>query len=339
MTIPVLAPELLAIVVLVAGAVLVLLLVGPFTAQPRGATWVGIGTLGVAVVAVFLNAPAPELSPIRLVIVGVAIAGAVALLLVLGACDKARPPSEPAPIPSAPAPAPVPSAPVPVPVPPTPALTRYHASGTVTDAAGSPMANVSVEVTSAPAPGGEARVIRNTDGAGHYEFYFEPARPLYNAQGPAARILAFTTGYQANEQYVSWGATDVVKNLRLHPVPTVDAGHSVTVSIEPDHSICSDQEDWLVLDHRCEQFDVRVSSAGTLTVEARVLEAGGPVPLLFSATSGQYRRQTLGPGTVSLLGVEAGQTYRLYVGVPEGSAPRRYTVSTSVQSGTSAQHK
>jgi len=201
------------------------------------------------------------------------------------------------------------------------------------------MANVSVDVRVDPAPGRGCCVSTKTDGAGHYELYFEPASPLLNRQGPAARLIAYTTGYQANEQYLSWGATDVVKSLRLHPVQTVDAGQSVTVSIEPDHSICSDQEDWLNLDYRCEQFNVRVSSAGTLTVGARVLEAGGPVPLLFSATTGFYLRQILGPGTVSLLEVQAGQTYQLYVGIPEGTAPRRYTVSTSVQSGTSAQDK
>ena len=103
----------------------------------------------------------------------------------------------------------------------------------------------------------------------------------------------------------------------------------MTVSIETDSSICSDQEDWFLPNLRCESFSVRVETAGTLTVETR--DPGANVPTVFSATSGAYERQQLGPGTVSLLQVRAGQRYRLFVGVPTATTPQRYDVVTFIR--------
>jgi hypothetical protein len=82
-------------------------------------------------------------------------------------------------------------------------------------------------------------------------------------------MMVFAAGSQGHQQFLPWGVTDIVKNLRLHSIPKVEAGQSLTVSIEPDHSICSDQEDWLIPQQRCEQFEVLVHAAGTLTVNAR----------------------------------------------------------------------
>ncbi|HXG55865.1 MAG TPA: hypothetical protein VNJ03_10845, partial [Vicinamibacterales bacterium] len=170
-----------------------------------------------------------------------------------------------------------------------------------------------------------------TNAAGRYELDSHPAAPLGHFPTAGAKITAGARGYQVNQQYLMWGAVDAVKDLRLQLLQTIDAGQSLSVSIEPDHSICSDQEDWLLLEQRCVNFQVRTASAGTLTVAARSTEDGAPVPIVFSATTGWYRGQKPGPGTVSLFEVRAGETYNLYVGIPHGKAPQRYTVSTSVQ--------
>jgi hypothetical protein len=248
---------------------------------------------------------------------------AVVLLLAMTACDGSR----------------VPSASLPVPSPtPTPAATRYHVSGVVTDEAGSPIANASIEIDYMPPPGQlGAFVPASANGSGYYEVDFEAHRPFPNIGQPTVGvILAWSKDYQDNDQLLPWGATDIVKNLRLRRVQTVSAGQPITVSIEPDSSICWDREDWFVPDHRCYQFDVVVGSPGTLTIDAHAPEGGAIVPLVFSATSGRYRGQKPGPGTVSLFQVEAGQRYHIFVGIPDGTAPQRYSVSTSLQAPEAA---
>jgi hypothetical protein len=244
---------------------------------------------------------------------------AAVLLVALAACDSRAPATPTAPAQTAPT---SPTGPV-----------RYRASGTVTDQAGAAMAGASIQIGVRWSPGrpGGSSVYTATDAAGRYELDFEPNGLLGNVPNAVAEIIAYAAGYQANQQYLMWGVADAVKDLRLRLLQTVDAGQSLTVSIEPDHSICSDQEDWLLPEQRCVNFQVRTASAGTLTVAAHSTEDGAPVPIVFSATTGWYRVQKLGPGTVSLFEVRAGETYNLYVGIPHETAPQRYTVSTSVQ--------
>jgi hypothetical protein len=94
--------------------------------------------------------------------------------------------------------------------------------------------------------------------------------------------------------------------------------------------LCWDAEDWLLLTRRCEIVTVVVGETGTLTIEAHASDAGGVLPMLFFATSGRYTTtQTQGSGTVSV-GIEAGQRYTLFVGIPTGTTGR-YNLSTSVR--------
>jgi hypothetical protein len=241
-------------------------------------------------------------------------AAAAVLLLTLPGCDGPRPATAPTPVPSPPAAAPA-----------------YHASGVVTDETGAPMGGALVSIAFAPYGTAGAGVATPTNGAGQYQLDFSPGGPLGYLPNASGTITAYSPGFQVNQQSLAWGATDVVKNLRLRAVKGVEAGQSLTVSIDADDSICSDQEDWFIPQSRCEQFTVRPGSVGTLMIEARAVTDGGPVPIVFSATSGWYRRQTGGPGTVSLLEVRAGESYQIYVGVPDGTAPQRFAVSTSLR--------
>ena len=260
--------------------------------------------------------------------------GAAALLLMaVTACDRSRVPSAPQPVPT----------PTPKPTP-TPTATRYHVSGVVADEAGSPIANARIEIDYAPPPGQLFAFVQSTaNGSGFYEVDFETNGPftnffqLLNLEPTAGVLYAWSEDYQDNIQLLPWGATDIVKNLRLRRVRTITAGEPITVSIEPDSSICSDREDWFLPDRKCHQFEVLADSAGTLTIEARPEDASGIVTTVFSATTGFYRGQKLGPGTVSLFGVLAGKSYRIFVGIPDGTAPQRYTVSTSLQAAESGQ--
>jgi hypothetical protein len=241
------------------------------------------------------------------------------LMVALGlACGSASAPTSPAPSAS-----PQPS--------PAPGFARYTVSGRVTDETGVSIAAATVEVQYPPPPGRfGAFVTTKTNDGGFYELAFDTDRPLnwVGLSNVAGVVNSFAAGYTPNSQLVPWGTPIFASNLRLHQARTIRAGESITVSIEADSSICSDQEDWFLSGNRCDSFTVLTDTAGTLSVEAR--EPGAIVPIIFSATSGWYARQQLGPGTVSLLQVRAGERYQLFVGVPNATVPRRYVVSTSV---------
>ena len=242
-----------------------------------------------------------------------------------------------------------PSTPTPTSPPPTPpggsspTVMRYHVSGSVTDETGSPIAATKLEIdysrggglSSPPSSCSTAPFcvlqIHTNDG-GFYEFVFEPGPgPVFGTNG-AGLIYSLREGYEVNMQLLPRGAPEIVQNLRLRRVRTVSAGDSITVSIEPDSSLCSDLEDWFILTSRCENVEILAGQAGTLTVEARATEASGIVPIVFFATSGEYTRgQERQPGTVSV-GVQAGKRYRIYVGIPSGiGAAQRFDVSTSLR--------
>lgn len=238
-----------------------------------------------------------------------------------------------------------PSTPTPTPPPPpggpSPTLVRYQVSGIVTDETGSPIAGASVSVDYSR--GGEFSSPSSfcphfcwlstvTNDGGYYEVVFEPGLgPVFGANG-AGLIHTWRDGYWTNIQLLPRGAPDIVRNLPLRRVRTLSAGQSTTVSIEPESSLCSDLEDWFILTSRCENVEILVDKAGTLTVDARAMEAGGGVPVVFFATSGEYTRgQERQPGTVSV-GVRAGNRYRIFVGIPSGIvAAQRYEVSTSLR--------
>jgi hypothetical protein len=103
------------------------------------------------------------------------------------------------------------------------------------------------------------------------------------------------------------------------------------VSIEPESALCSDLEDWWMLTSRCENVQILVDKPGTLTIEARAANAEGISPVVFFATSGRYTTvQANAPGTASV-GVQAGERYRVFVGIPGGMAGHSFDVSTSLR--------
>lgn len=246
---------------------------------------------------------------------------AAVLLVALAACDSGQAPLVPSP----------PLAPIFTP-PTTPSIPSYHASGIVTDRAGSPIAGVSIEIDFRTGADG-SHVTTKTTADGRYQLDFQPLGPL--REDVAAVLIVSAEGYQTHWQYLEWGVVDAVKDVRLPSMQTIDAGQSLTVSIEPDYSFCSDGDIWHIPELVCVQFQVLAGSSGTLTVSARALAEGAPVFTVFAAT-GWYREYTLGPGTVSLEGVRAGGIYTLFVGLPPASAPQRYAVSTSLQAQTPA---
>jgi hypothetical protein len=222
---------------------------------------------------------------------------------------------------------------------PAPTLTRYHLSGIVTDDSGSPIAGAQVEVDYSR--GGEFSsppsfcpdrqsfcwIHAVTNGGGYYEIVFEPSLGPYGV----GLIYSSREGYETDIQLLPRGTAEIVQNLRLDRVRTIRAGQSITVSIEPESSLCSDLEDSWLLASRCENVEILAAHAGTLTVEARAAEAGGIIPVVFFAATGRYTSPEVhGPGTVAV-GVQAGERYRIFVGIPSGIAAHRYDVSTSLR--------
>jgi hypothetical protein len=260
-------------------------------------------------------------------------------VLAFGACDGDRT-SPPARSPAAPTPA-VPTPPAP---PPAPIQTRYYLSGRVTDQADSPLSGVGVELDY-PKAGGESSppshcpsfgtfcwLTTLTNDRGDYAVEFEPSAwsssSVYG--GGIGYVYSFHEGYETDIQWVPTGSTTGVQNLRLRPVRRLNAGASTVVSVEPDSSLCSDLEDLWVLNSRCEVVRVE-ATAGTLVVEARAAEAGGVMPLVFWATSGNYAGLITrpGPGTVSI--PVRGGTYQIFVGIPDGIPSQRFDVLTSLR--------
>jgi len=239
--------------------------------------------------------------------------------------------------PAAPSPTDSPS-PTPSPVIPG----RYEVSGIVSEEAGGPMADTPVHIQyprgggfSSPASicsdFGGCGITINTDAAGSYQFIFEPGDQRIYGTDSAGLLSAWRDGYESNVQLLPRGSTRTVVNLRLRRTKRITAGDSFTAPVEPDSSICTDLEDWFVWTHRCESAVITTQSTGTLVVDARDGAGGGPLPLIFFATSGNYTTlQTAGTGVASV-GVRAGERYYVFVGAPVGVPAQRYEVSTSVR--------
>jgi hypothetical protein len=103
----------------------------------------------------------------------------------------------------------------------------------------------------------------------------------------------------------------------------------MVVSVEPGSSLCTDLEDLFVLTSRCAIVLIE-SGPGTLSVEARAA-SGDVVPSMYWYTSGNYAGLITrpGPGIVSI--PVRGGTYRILVGLPEGSAAQQFNVTTSLR--------
>ena len=123
--------------------------------------------------------------------------------------------------------------------------------------------------------------------------------------------------------------TTVVQNLRLRRVRTINAGASLTVSVEPDSALCTDFEDLFAFEYRAEVIRVVVDKPGTLVIEAQPMDAGQAATFFFATTGNYAGPYVLGPGTVSIP-VRAG-TFLAFIATPVGSATTTYNVMTSLQ--------
>ena len=222
--------------------------------------------------------------------------------------------------------------------------TRYRLSGLVIDEAGSPIAGAVVEVDHGAVQGGSPTsqcvgafcwLSTRTNASGEYSMEVE-AGPLA-ASGAIGHqyapgigyIYSFAPGYETNVQWVPPGGPLLVQNLQLRPERPIRPGESTSVSVGPTSMLCTDLEDWWLLGNRCEVIQVE-SSAGTLIVDVRAA-SDAAVPLLFWATSGNYagRITRPSPSTVSI--PVSGGTYRIFVGLPEGTPTERFDVVTSLR--------
>lgn len=253
-----------------------------------------------------------------------------AALIIVCACGSESP-SAPLPAPS---PTPTPTAPFPPPAPPPSPVTRYHVSGIVTDESGSLLANAQVAVQYDTWHGW---IRTSTNDAGYYDIAFEDNVQSRAGVGSAlALVHGDDDGHEHQVQALPWGATEIVKNLRLRRSRTITAGQSITVPIEPDSSLVWDNEDWLDLTRVWERVHIRVPEAGTLNIEARP-EAGGVVPSvavlcidLRDNCRFDWVKAPAGSGTASLK-VQADSLFELLVVIRTPAAPQRYVVSTSLQ--------
>ena len=274
--------------------------------------------------------------------------GAVPALAVLAmsltsACDS-QPPMSPTPPPGGPGSVAGPS-PAPSPTdssPPQPSPTRYHVSGRVTDEAGVPIASALVAVNHGRVQGSTTTstcpdFVQNwcwlstrTNATGEYAMEVEagPLRSSYGAPG-IGYTYSFAPGYETTVQWVPAGGPLLVHDLQLRPERPIRPGESTSVSVGPTSMLCTDLEDWWVLGNRCEVIQVE-SSAGTLIVDVRTA-AGAPAPLLFWATSGNYAGLITRPGPSTVSIPVRGGTYRLFVGIPDGTPTERFDVVTSLR--------
>ncbi len=233
-------------------------------------------------------------------------------VLVVGACDGTSPP--------------LPSPPTPT---PTPIQVRYQLSGIVMDENGSPVANHEVALEDFFSGHKQATTSTNVDG------YYEMG--LGTPTAYASLIHAGGGEYEHHYVQALLSQTaNIVQNLRLRRIRTVEAGQSIVISIDRDSSLAVDGGDVWLLDRLWEKLHVRVADAGTLTVDARP-EVGGVVPSLmacfynvFDNCYFDWLKEPAGSGIASLI-VKANSVFEIRVVIPSGTAPQRYEVATSLQ--------
>jgi hypothetical protein len=221
---------------------------------------------------------------------------------------------------------------------PSPAGSRYSLSGRVTTAAGVPIVNAVVEVDHGIVPSSEATshcpgwgvycwTATRTDANGQYALQFEAGS--YRGGPSVGYVYSFADGYGTAIQWVPSGTPNPVLDLQLQPIRPLRPGDTTTVSVEPRSSLCSDLEDWWVLDHRCEVVYIEASRAGTIVVEGRDASGAAVQPFLFFATSGNYDDRWIRISRSSVSAdVEPG-LFLLFVGVPEGTPTTQFDVVTS----------
>jgi hypothetical protein len=242
--------------------------------------------------------------------------------------------------PTAPTPSPSPS-PAPSPSPPTApaAATSFRVTGVVADEMGTPLSGLPLhfefaagDFASVPELPCNSYCTISTDAAGRYELGFKALpNSFYGSRLAAGLVHTWRQGYQSTVLLLPLGTTEIVQNIRLRRSRVVRPGESVSILIDSDSSLCTDLEDWFVMDRRCEQVEIVTDTAGYLTVDARESVAGRPVPLVFFRTTGNYTTfQNRGSGVVSV-GVSARERYIVMIGVPLDLAPQRYELTTTIQ--------
>jgi hypothetical protein len=217
-------------------------------------------------------------------------------------------------------------------------------SGRVLDENGVPQVGVIVEVDYSTTSGASIPPSRcpitpqfcwlatRTNDEGRYEVEFEPStwptREL-RAPGSLGYVYSFRSGYDLDVQWVPASGSPAVRDLKLRPTRKIPAGGSIDVTVDSTSSLCTDLEDLWMLQNRCALVVVD-SGAGILEVEARTAP-GGPVPLLFWYTTGNYGGFITrpGPGLVSI--PARGGTYLILVGLPEGAPAQSFTVTTHLR--------
>ena len=225
-----------------------------------------------------------------------------------------------------------------------PLPTRHHVSGRVTDEAGSPIASALVELdhgivaasrTTSTCPFVFCWLSTRTNASGEYAMEVEAgpmasSRAIGHQYAPGIGYLySFAPGYEIDIQWVPAGGPLLVQNLQLQRLRTIGAGQSTSVSVRPTSALCTDLEDWWLLGNRCEVIHVE-SAAGTLVVDVRG-EGSSVVPFVFAATSGNYAGGWTRPGPSTVSIPATGGTYRIFVGIPEGTPTQRFDVVTSLR--------
>jgi hypothetical protein len=239
--------------------------------------------------------------------------------------------------PSSPSP-PVSPAATPLPPSPSPPGTsiRYNVSGIVTDDGGSPIANAQLRLYY---EGSFKNVETSTDAHGYYSIVFESAAREYTGNADVVGTIFYTGGGEYENYYVQavpWGTADVVKNLHLRRVRTLDAGQSIVISIDADSSLAYDGDDWMRMDALWEKFHIRVADAGVLIVAARPA-SGSIVPSI--AVYCAYVADNCENDWVAVVAplgsvarrVKANSLFEIRLPIPSGMAPQRYEVSTSLR--------
>jgi hypothetical protein len=243
----------------------------------------------------------------------------VALLIVALGCDGRSP--------SAPGPATGPVTPTPI---------RYNLSGMVTDEVGSPVADAQLALYY---DNTFKTAKTSTDARGNYSITFESSFSTFEGNPGVVGAIYYTGGGDFENYYVQAvpsGTADVVTNLRLRRLRTLNAGESIIISIDGDSSLAYDGEDFLRMDWMSERLHVRVAEAGKLTVDVRP-PSGDMVPQLSifcrlvidNCYSEPAERPTV-PWRQSRY-VNGNSLFEIRVAIPSAMAPQQYEVVTSRQ--------
>lgn len=230
--------------------------------------------------------------------------------------------------------------PGPTPTPTSPSGTRLQMSGRVLNESGVPVARALVEVdysslvgTSTPpstcpgfTPVPFCWLATTTNDLGEYSVVFAPLPwPRFGL----GYVYSFADGYETDVQWVPVGQSPAIRDMKLRATRPIVAGSSTRITVDATSSLCTDLEDNWAMENRCEIVVVE-SGPGTLIVEARAV-SGPTVPFMLWYTTGNYGGFITrpGPGLVSI--PVRGGTYRIMVGLPDGSPAQQIDVTTSLR--------